>query len=105
MSGTAYGACVLHVSPESFIGGPLALVRDGDLIELDVSQRKLDLQLSDEELSRRRTAWKPQPPRHTRGYGALYAAHVKQAHEGCDFEFLESDTETAEPATETEPLS
>jgi len=100
MSGTAYGACVLHVSPESFIGGPLALVRDGDLIELDMSQRKLDLQLSDEEISRRRAAWKPQPPRYARGYGALYAAHVKQANEGCDFDFLERVTETAEPATE-----
>ena len=97
MSGTAYGACVLHVAPESFIGGPLAFVRDGDLIELDVAARKLELAVDDRELSRRREAWKPAPPRYERGFGALYAAHVTQANKGCDFDVLEAGPETPEP--------
>jgi dihydroxy-acid dehydratase len=97
MSGTSYGACVLHVSPESFIGGPLAFVRDGDVIELDVPARKLELQVSDEELSARRQNWKPAPPHYTRGFGALYSAHVTQAHKGCDFDVLEAGLETPEP--------
>jgi dihydroxy-acid dehydratase len=97
MSGTAYGACVLHVSPESFVGGPLAFVHDGDLIELDVASRKLNLQVSDDELARRRSAWKPQPPPYQRGFGALYAAHVTQADRGCDFDILEAGMETSEP--------
>src|SRR5205823_11324003 len=75
MSGTSYGACVLHVSPESFIGGPLALVRDGDLIELDVAARKLELKVSDAELAQRRAAWKKPQPHFERGYGALYQQH------------------------------
>jgi dihydroxyacid dehydratase/phosphogluconate dehydratase len=83
MSGTSYGACVLHVSPESFIGGPLALVRDGDLIELDVAARKLELRVDDNELAQRRANWKPRPPHYERGFGALYAAHVTQADKGC----------------------
>jgi dihydroxy-acid dehydratase len=97
MSGTAYGACVLHVAPESFVGGPLAFVRDGDLIELDVAGRKLDLQVSDDELSRRRCEWQPLPARYERGFGALYAAHVTQADQGCDFDFLHAGAETGEP--------
>ena len=97
MSGTSYGACVLHVSPESYIGGPLAFVRDGDLIELDVSDRKLHLQVSEEEVAKRRAAWKPPTPRYVRGFGALYAGHVTQAHEGCDFDFLHAGAETSEP--------
>jgi dihydroxy-acid dehydratase len=97
MSGTSYGACVLHVAPESFAGGPLALVRDGDLIELDVAKRKLNLCVDDRELARRRAAWEPEPPRYTRGFGALYAAHVTQADQGCDFDFLHAGGETAEP--------
>ncbi len=97
MSGTAYGACVLHVAPESFIGGPLAFVHDGDLIDLDVAARKLQLLVDDEELSRRRAAWKPAPPRYERGFGALYAAHVTQADKGCDFDVLEAGAETPEP--------
>jgi dihydroxy-acid dehydratase len=97
MSGTAYGACVLHVSPESYVGGPLAFVCDDDLIELDVSGRKLELLVDDEEISRRRDAWKPAPPRYERGFGALYAAHVTQADKGCDFDVLEAGAETAEP--------
>ena len=97
MSGTAYGACVLHVSPESYIGGPLALVREGDLIELDVPNRRLHLQGSDEELAQRRSEWQPPEPRYARGFGALYVAHVTQAEQGCDFDFLHAGTETPEP--------
>jgi dihydroxy-acid dehydratase len=97
MSGTSYGACVLHISPESFVGGPLALVRDGDLIELDVPGRRLHLQVSDEELAGRRQAWQPPTRRYERGFGALYTAHVTQAHQGCDFDFLHDGAETPEP--------
>jgi len=97
MSGTSYGACVLHVAPESYVGGPLALVRDGDLIELDVGARKLELKVSDAELSRRRAAWKKPPPRYERGFGALYQQHVTQADQGCDFDFLEGTAPTPEP--------
>jgi dihydroxy-acid dehydratase len=88
MSGTAYGTCVLHVSPESHIGGPLALVRDGDLISLDAQARILDLKISDTELKNRRSHWTPPPPPYQRGYGALYMNNVTQAHQGCDFDFL-----------------
>ena len=97
MSGTAYGACVLHVSPESYVGGPLAFVRDGDLIELDVPGRKLHLDVSDAELARRREKWTTPPVRYDRGFGALYAAHVTQADRGCDFDFLHAGDETPEP--------
>ena len=97
MSGTSYGACVLHVSPESFIGGPLALVHDGDLIELDVTARKLELRVNDDDLAQRRAGWQPQPARYLRGFGALYSAHVTQADRGCDFDFLESGAETSDP--------
>jgi dihydroxy-acid dehydratase len=97
MSGTSYGACVLHVAPESWIGGPLALVQDGDVIELDVPGRRLTLGVSDEELARRRAAWKPPAPRYGRGYGALFARHITQANEGCDFDFLERGAPTPEP--------
>src|SRR6185503_1059545 len=97
MSGTSYGACVLHVSPESFTGGPLALVRNGDLIELNVTGRKLNLLVAENELAPRRELWKPQPPRYQRGFGALYVEHVTQAHLGCDFDFLHTGAETSEP--------
>jgi dihydroxy-acid dehydratase len=97
MSGTSYGACVLHVAPESFIGGPLALVRDGDVIELDIPGRRLSMQVSDEELERRRAIWKQPPPRYGRGYGRLFSEHVSQANEGCDFDFLERGAATADP--------
>ena len=97
MSGTSYGACVLHVSPESFVGGPLAFVRDGDLIELNVAERRLELRVDENELAQRRASWQPRPPHYERGFGALYAAHVTQAHRGCDFDFLEAGSETAEP--------
>jgi dihydroxy-acid dehydratase len=97
MSGTSYGTCVLHVSPESHVGGPLALVRTGDLIELDVDARRLQLLVSDDELARRRSEWTPPPPKFDRGYGLLFSKHVTQAHEGCDFDFLHGGKNTAEP--------
>ena len=89
MSGTSYGACVLHVTPESFVGGPLAFVRDGDLIELDVPARKLNLLVSEEEMARRKSQWIPPKPKFERGYGVLNQLHVRQADKGCDFDFLE----------------
>ncbi|MEI8304753.1 MAG: L-arabinonate dehydratase [Burkholderiales bacterium] len=95
MSGTSYGACVLHVAPESHVGGPLALVRDGDLIELDVPGRRLALKVDEAELARRRAAWTPPAPRFSRGFGALYLKHVSQANEGCDFDFLGEQAEAA----------
>jgi dihydroxy-acid dehydratase len=98
MSGTSYGTCILHVSPESFVGGPLALVRDGDPIQLDVENRKLNLLVSDEELARRRAEWVRPEPRYGRGYGALYEERVTQAHKGCDFDFLSAGPATPEPA-------
>jgi dihydroxy-acid dehydratase len=97
MSGTSYGACVLHIAPESHIGGPLAFVRDGDLIELDVPGRKLTLKVDDAELARRRAEWTPPKPHYTRGFGTLYLKHVTQANEGCDFDFLEAGEETPDP--------
>jgi dihydroxy-acid dehydratase len=97
MSGTSYGACVLHVAPESFVGGPLALVRDGDVIELDVPGRKLTLKVSDAELARRKAVWQAPAPRYSRGYGRVFARHVTQANEGCDFDFLERGAPTPDP--------
>jgi dihydroxy-acid dehydratase len=97
MSGTSYGTCVLHVAPESYVGGPLAFVQDGDLIELDVEARKLELKVSEAELAKRRAQWKEPPPRYTRGYGALFAQHVTQADQGCDFDFLHAGAPTADP--------
>lgn len=88
MSGTSYGACILHVAPESFIGGPLAFVQTGDEIEVDVPARRIHLHVSEEELARRRAAWRQPEPRYPRGFGALYSAHIGQADEGCDFDFL-----------------
>jgi dihydroxy-acid dehydratase len=97
MSGTSYGACVLHVAPESYVGGPLALVRTGDLITLDVGERSLRLEVGDAELSRRRAAWQPPPRRFERGYGALYSENVTQADQGCDFGFLARPGRNPEP--------
>jgi dihydroxy-acid dehydratase len=97
MSGTSYGACVLHVAPESFVGGPLAFVQDGDVIELDIPARRLSLNVSDEELARRRAAWRKPPPRYARGYGRMFSEHVSQASEGCDFDFLEGGAPTPDP--------
>jgi dihydroxy-acid dehydratase len=97
MSGTSYGACVLHVAPESFAGGPLAFVRDGDMVELNVPERRLTLQVPDEELARRRAGWTPREVAYPRGFGRMYARHVTQANRGCDFDFLEGTDPIAEP--------
>jgi dihydroxy-acid dehydratase len=97
MSGTSYGACILHVAPESFVGGPLAFVKTGDEIEVDAAARRIHLHVSEEELARRRAAWRAPEPRYPRGYGAMYAAHIGQADEGCDFDFLLAGAPIAEP--------
>jgi dihydroxy-acid dehydratase len=96
MSGTSYGACILHVSPEAAIGGTLAFVQTGDMIEVDVEARQVNLLVSEDELQRRRAAWqpKPLPPR---GYGRMFATHIQQAHDGCDFDFLLGDEPLPEP--------
>ena len=100
MSGTSYGACVLHVAPESYVGGPLALVKTGDIIAVDVPGRRIDLQVDTAELEKRRNAWKPLPPRYERGYGWMFTNHILQADQGCDFDFLETShgTPVDEPA-------
>jgi dihydroxy-acid dehydratase len=90
MSGTSYGACILHVSPESFIGGPLALVKNGDRIRLDVAARSINLDVPEVELAKRRAEWKQPETRFERGYGWMFTRHIKQANEGCDFDFLET---------------
>jgi dihydroxy-acid dehydratase len=97
MSGTSYGACILHVAPESFVGGPLAFVRTGDEIEIDVPARGIHLHVGEEELGRRRAAWKQPPAHYQRGYGAMFSAHIGQADEGCDFDFLAGTERIAEP--------
>jgi dihydroxy-acid dehydratase len=97
MSGTHYGTCILHVSPEAAVGGPLALVRTGDTIEVDIAARRLHLDVGDDELARRRAAWQAPPTDNARGFVKLYRAHVTQAHEGCDFDFLEGSAATPEP--------
>ena len=97
MSGTSYGACILHVAPEAFVGGPFACVRTGDVIEVDVEARRLHLDIADEELARRRAAWKPPEPRAARGYGAIFSQHVAQANLGCDFDVLGPAPQLAEP--------
>lgn len=97
MSGTSYGTCVLHVAPEAFVGGPLALIRTGDIIELDVAARSINVKLTDAELSARRAVWKKPERRFTRGYGAMFSAHVTQANEGCDFDYLQGTEPNPEP--------
>lgn len=97
MSGTSYGACILHVAPESFVGGPFAFVQTGDEIEVDVSARSIHLHVSEEELARRRAAWTPRPPHYERGYGAMFSQHIGQADEGCDFDFLQAAARVPEP--------
>jgi dihydroxy-acid dehydratase len=100
MSGTSYGACILHVAPESYVGGPLALVKTGDRITIDVPARKIHLEVSDAELAQRRAVWIPPQPRYERGYGWMFSRHIKQANDGCDFDFLETQfgQPTGEPA-------
>lgn len=90
MSGTSYGGCLLHCSPEAAIGGPLALVKTGDRITVDVPARRIHLDISDEELALRKARWTPPPPRYERGYGWMFGRHILQANEGCDFDFLET---------------
>ncbi|MEC8319573.1 MAG: L-arabinonate dehydratase [Pseudomonadota bacterium] len=91
MSGTSYGACILHAAPEAFVGGPLALVKTGDMVRVSVAARSLDMLVDDGELAARRAAWQAPTPRYERGYGVMFARHIKQADEGCDFDFLETD--------------
>jgi dihydroxy-acid dehydratase len=90
MSGTSYGACILHVAPESFIGGPLALLKTGDIISIDVPARTISMEVDDAELAKRKAAWTPPAPRFGRGYGWMFAKHVTQADQGCDFDYLET---------------
>jgi dihydroxy-acid dehydratase len=97
MSGTSFGACVLHVSPEAARGGPLGLVEDGDIIEINTAERRLDLLVGEDEMARRRARWEPPPPYYSRGYGALFTRHVMSADEGCDFDFLTPAGPTPEP--------
>jgi dihydroxy-acid dehydratase len=97
MSGTNYGACVLHVSPESFVGGPLALLKERDVIELDVAARQLNMRVNADELAARRASWRPKQGIYPRGYGKLFMEHIKQADEGCDFDFLEGTAAIPEP--------
>jgi dihydroxy-acid dehydratase len=97
MSGTSYGACVLHVAPESALGGPLALVKDGDIVSLDVPARRLDLEISEAEMAARKAAWKTPPEHYARGYGWMHHRHVTQANEGCDFDFLRGNAPIPDP--------
>jgi dihydroxy-acid dehydratase len=95
MSGTSYGACILHVTPESHVGGPFALVRDGDLIALDVEKRSIDMLVEPAELARRQAEWRQPAAKFKRGYGVLYLKHIQQADKGCDFDFLEPEAKDA----------
>jgi len=90
MSGTSYGGCILHVAPEAHVGGPLALLATGDRIRVSVSERRMDMLVDDNEIARRRDRWTPPAPRFERGYGWMFARHIKQANLGCDFDFLET---------------
>jgi dihydroxy-acid dehydratase len=97
MSGTSYGGCLLHCAPEAAIGGPLALVRSSDTITVDVPARRIHLNVSDDELARRKAAWTAPPPRYERGYGWMFSRHILQADQGCDFDFLETTFGAAVP--------
>ena len=99
MSGTSYGACVLHVAPESYVGGPLALIQNGDIISVDVASRLIEVKISDEEMTSRQAAWKPPPAKYPRSYTKMYIEHVTQANDGCDFDYLEY-SEDEVPETE-----
>ena len=100
MSGTSFGACVLHASPEAFVGGPLALLKTGDMVELDIPARSLNMLVAGEELDARRAAWVAPEPRYERGYGFMFTKHIEQADKGCDFDFLKTDfgAKVTEPA-------
>jgi len=100
MSGTSYGACILHVSPEAYIGGPLSVLKNGDIVRLDVPNRRLDMLVSDEELARRKANWTQPKKRYERGYGWMFSQHILQADKGCDFDYLE--TSFGAPADEPE---
>ncbi|RVT82006.1 dihydroxy-acid dehydratase [Rhodobacteraceae bacterium CCMM004] len=97
MSGTSYGACILHVAPEAHVGGPLALLRSGDMVSVNVPERRIDMEVAEHELARRRAAWAPPPPRYGRGYGWMAAQHMGQADTGCDFDYLTTDFGAAVP--------
>jgi dihydroxyacid dehydratase/phosphogluconate dehydratase len=97
MSGTSYGACILHVSPEAHVGGPLAALRTGDLVTVNVRERAINAHLSDAEIAERLKSWSRPPRVFARGYNRLFAQHVRQAHEGCDFDFLEGTDPVPEP--------
>lgn len=99
MSGTSYGACILHVAPESHVGGPLALIRNGDMIRLDIPNRKLEVELTDEDLAERRKLWIAPKPKYERGFGWMFLKHIEQADKGCDFDFLRTEfgAEVPEP--------
>jgi len=99
MSGTSYGACILHVAPESFVGGPLSLLKTGDIVKVDVPARTIDMLVPGDELERRKAEWIAPEPYYPRGYGKMFARHVSQANDGCDFDFLE----TQEGAAIAEP--
>lgn len=90
MSGTSYGACILHVAPEAHVGGPLSLVRTGDIIRVDLPNRSIDMLVDEEVLAKRRAEWTAPADKYERGYGWMFSKHIKQANEGCDFDFLES---------------
>ena len=98
MSGTHYGTCVLHVSPEAAVGGPLALLRTGDIVALDIEAGRLDMRVAEDELERRRAELAPPRPLYESSFTALYQRHVSQAHEGCDFDFLSGVRNLPEPA-------
>ncbi len=98
MSGTHYGTCILHVAPEAAVGGPLALIKTGDLVEVDVLEGRLNMRVSDEEIARRRADWQPPAPVARRGYTKIFLEHVRQADEGCDFDFLMGHEKPVEPS-------
>jgi dihydroxy-acid dehydratase len=91
MSGTSFGACVLHAAPEAYVGGPLALLKTGDTIELDIPARSLNMLVDEAELSRRKAEWVAPEPRYERGYGYMFTKHIEQADKGCDFDFLKTE--------------
>jgi dihydroxy-acid dehydratase len=91
MSGTSFGACVLHVAPEAYVGGPLALLRTGDMVEINIPARSLNMLVPEDDLAARQAAWTPPPPRYGRGYGLMFSRHIEQADKGCDFDFLKTD--------------